>query len=158
MMKKGGAASMGGSKYDGKPDYQDAMKARIEEYKQQMMKEAGKKNKISLPGVDPSQDFGMSENAKKVLEQMAIKKAKKEARKRKMKELAEKKIAKKTGNDGKKGKSIFGVEIGKPKDTAPPARTPTKSEGAWSGTMWGQKDSWEGTMWAKKDTKKDDWR
>jgi hypothetical protein len=158
MMKKGGAGSLGASKYDGKPDYQDAMKARIEEYKQQMMKEAGNKSKITLPGVDASQDFGMSENAKKALEQMAMKKAKKEARRKKMKELAEKQIAKKTGKDGGKGKSFFGVELGKPKETGPMGGKPHKMHDSWGGTMWGNKDGWEGTMWEKKDPKKDDWR
>jgi hypothetical protein len=155
LQKKNGGG--GGSRYAEKPNYSDVMKQRIEEYKQQMIKEASNRGSFSLPGAD-MENVGLSENAKKMLEQMAEKKALKDARKKKMKELADQQMAKKIkGKDGpqKKPLNFGGMGTGTPQPGAPAGGGRTQDSGSWSGTMWGKKDPWEGTMWGKKDDKKD---
>ncbi len=84
LIKKGNKA-VGSSKYDG-INYQEMMKARMEDFKSQMIREAGKRTTVQLPGVDPEQKRELSKNALEALETIARKKAKKEARAKKMKE------------------------------------------------------------------------
>lgn len=99
MMKNGMTKSMGSNKHD-KPSYNDMMKNRIEQYKNQMMTEARGGQSVHLPGTDPSQTRELSESAKEIIRQMAEKKAKKDAKREKLL-----KSFRDTG-DGKKKKDL----------------------------------------------------
>lgn len=138
MMKKGGAKSVGGSGHE-KTNYQDMMKEKIEVYKHQMMTEAGNRSSVHLPGTDPNQKHELSQSAKDVLEQMAERKARKEAkRKKRVEQFRGGSEEERKRNQNKGPINYMSQPVG--------------------GGGPGKHDPWAGTMWGKKPGPDDDWR
>lgn len=67
-------------------NHQKIVKERIDQYKKDMVNEASSRKTVLLPGTDPDDNYELSDRAKEALEEMAIRREKKERRKEKMKE------------------------------------------------------------------------